>query len=66
MQPPLMFQVSEACKRLGIGRTLLYELLRDGQLIGVRIGRRTVIPAAELDRFASDLYDKARRAGEGA
>ena len=43
--------VEEACDRLGIGRTLGYELARRGELPGViRLGRRLLVSRPALDR----------------
>lgn len=43
--------VEEAAIRVGVGRTLAYQLVRSGQLPGVRLGRRWVIPVVALERF---------------
>ena len=42
--------IPEACEQLGIGRSHLYTLLRDG-LPSVRLGKSRRIPTAELDAF---------------
>ncbi len=39
----------------GIGHTTFYKLLRDGDLKGVKIGKRRFIRSTELDRFISEL-----------
>jgi excisionase family DNA binding protein len=50
----LLLTVSEAAKQLGIGRSLLYELLSDGQVESIHVGRLRRIPtdalAAYIDR----------------
>ncbi len=47
----LTYTVEEASDRLGIGRTLGYELARRGELPGViRLGRRLLVSRAALDR----------------
>jgi excisionase family DNA binding protein len=48
---PLAYSTTEAARLLGIGRTSLYGLLRSGQLRGVHLGRRLVIPRDELERL---------------
>ena len=40
--------VTKAAGQLGIGRTLLYDLIRRGILKPVKLGRRTVIPASQV------------------
>jgi excisionase family DNA binding protein len=52
---PLALCVEDAAEVLGIGRTLVFRLLRDGDLKAVRIGRRTLIPVRELEAFLARL-----------
>ena len=43
----LLLTVSEAAHRLGIGRSLLYELLTEGQIESIHVGRlRRIRPEA--------------------
>lgn len=48
---PLTVRVSTAVKLTGIPRTTLYELIRDGQIETVKIGRSTLIPYRCLRRL---------------
>lgn len=57
---PLMYQIPEACRLLGIGRTLLYELITNGKLTVVKLGARTLVPADELAKLAAELLAEAR------
>lgn len=57
---PLMYQIPEAARRLGIGRTMLYELLKTRSVAVVHIGRRALVPAAELQRLSEELITEAR------
>jgi excisionase family DNA binding protein len=52
---PLLLSIERAGKELGIGRSLLYELLGTHQLASVKIGRRRFIRRDELLRFVRDL-----------
>lgn len=45
---PLAYSVSEACRVSSLGRTRLYQLIREGRLEVRKIGKRTLIPAASL------------------
>ena len=45
----LLLTVEEAARRLGIGRTLAWQLVRDGQLPSVRLGRLVRVPARALE-----------------
>jgi excisionase family DNA binding protein len=48
---PSCFTVSEAAHYLRISRALLYQLIRSGRIKTVKIGARTIVRAAELERF---------------
>jgi excisionase family DNA binding protein len=52
----LLLTVCEAAQLLGIGRSLLYELLADGQVESIRVGRLRRIPADAL----ADYIDRQR------
>lgn len=54
-QRPLLHQVPDACRLLSVGRSTLYELIASGKLLSVTIGRRRLIAASEVERFAADL-----------
>ncbi len=51
---PLASTVQTACNRLGIGRTLLYDLLKQEKLKSIKLGRRTLIPESELQRLITE------------
>ena len=52
----LLLTVRDARSCLGnISHSRFYELIRDGQIRIVKIGRRTYITAAELARFVDSL-----------
>jgi excisionase family DNA binding protein len=53
--PPLANSIASTARRIGIGRTKVFELIRDGRLAAVRCGRRTLIPEAALQDFLSSL-----------
>ncbi len=66
MAERLLVPVNEAAELLGLGRTRTWMLAREGRLRVVRIGRRTLIPREELERFVRELQQEAegaRRAG---
>jgi excisionase family DNA binding protein len=52
---PLLISIERACEALGIGRSLVYELLGAQRLSSVKIGRRRFIPRDELLRFVREL-----------
>ena len=51
----LLLAKPDAAKRLGIGLTTLQKLLVAGEIRQVHIGRRALIPDAELQRYAASL-----------
>lgn len=60
MNEKLAVPVSEACERLGIGKTLFYDLVRGGDVRTFKIGTRTAVPVADLVAFME------RKLGEAA
>jgi excisionase family DNA binding protein len=48
----LFVSVQEATRQLGIGRTLMQELLDSGRIRSIRAGRRRLIPIDALREFA--------------
>lgn len=59
MQEQQLLRVSEACQRLAIGRSKLYELIRDGRLPVVHIGRSMRIPKVAIESFVDALVAEA-------
>lgn len=51
----LAYSPEEACRMLSIGRTVLFDLLRRGDITSVKVGRRRLIPAASLDAYLARL-----------
>jgi len=52
---PVLLPVEEAARALGVGRTQFFVLLREGRIRSVKVGRRTLIPMSEVQRFAEEL-----------
>lgn len=55
MPERLLRPLAEATQMLGIGRSTLYELISDGEIKTVKIGNRTLIAQAELERYVQSL-----------
>jgi excisionase family DNA binding protein len=47
--------VASAISLLGLGKTKLYELLGNGELEAIRVGRRTLILQASIDALVERL-----------
>lgn len=54
-EAPILLTVDEAAERLRIGRSLVYALMKEGELESVRIGRLRRIPVDALPRFLRRL-----------
>ena len=53
MQEKNLFGLQESSEALGVSRSLIRKLVRTGKLQSVRINRRVLIPAAEVQRLAT-------------
>jgi excisionase family DNA binding protein len=50
-EPPMLLRAAEAAKLLALGRTKVYELMANGSIPSVKIGRAVRIPRAGLERW---------------
>lgn len=55
---PLLLTVTQAACALGVGRIKLYELIKDGSLQPVHIGRSVRFPMEALVLFVGRLRDE--------
>lgn len=53
--PPILVTVQDAADLLGIGRTKLYELILNGEIRTVTIGRARRVPVAALHDYVRSL-----------
>ena len=53
--PALLITVDEAARRLGIGRSLAYQLVANGRLRSIHIGRLRRVPADAVPAFVASL-----------
>lgn len=51
---PLALSPRRAAECLGVGHDAVYQLLNEGRLRSVKLGRRRLIPVSELERFLSE------------
>lgn len=45
---PITISISDTKKATGLGRTKLYELINEGKLQTVKVGRRTLVKTASI------------------
>ena len=48
---PLAVSVKEAASLLGVGRSTVFELIREQRLASIKVGKRRLIPTEELEAF---------------
>lgn len=53
--PPVLYRVDEAAEALRISRSVIYELIRSGQLRTVKVGRRRLVPVQALEDYVASL-----------
>ncbi|HEL4830695.1 helix-turn-helix domain-containing protein [Listeria seeligeri] len=57
---PLLHRIPDACRRLSVSRTTLYELIKAGEIRSVKIGTRSLIPEVDLQRVLSSRLEAVR------
>lgn len=55
----LMHDIEGACAQTSLSRTTLYEEIKAGHITTVKVGRRTYITHAELERYVASLVGDA-------
>lgn len=56
---PLLLSIPEAAAELGLGRTKTYQLIDEGILETVNVGRRRLVPRDSLEAAVARLRDGA-------
>lgn len=49
----LAYSISEACRATSLGRTSIYARIKSKELSAIKVGGRTLIPAAALEALLS-------------
>jgi excisionase family DNA binding protein len=57
--PAVLYRVDEAAQALRLSRSLVYQLIRSGQLRTVKAGRRRLVPVEALAEYVATLRDAA-------
>ncbi len=53
----LLLRPEEVAKALGVGRTMVFELIRSGELRSVKIGKSRRIPTQAVREYVEGLGD---------
>ena len=61
----LAYGITDAAAALDLSRSRIYELIADGEIATCKIGKRTIIPAAELTAFL-ERHRVVRRSAKAA
>lgn len=56
----LLLTVEEAADRLGIGRSFMFELIRQGQVTSIRVGRLRRVPLEALTEYVAAMRRRAQ------
>lgn len=56
---PLFVHVNDGAKIIGAGRSKFYELVAEGKIPLVKLGRKSLVSVAALKEFAASLNTKA-------
>lgn len=57
-QDKLTYSINEVAAVLGVGRTTVYELIREHQLLSIKIGQRRLVARTDLEAFVTDLRER--------
>ena len=55
----LAFTINETANAIGVGRTKVYNLISEGKIPTIKIGKRTLVPADGLRAFMASLQEAA-------
>ncbi|GAB3914368.1 helix-turn-helix domain-containing protein [Kibdelosporangium lantanae] len=58
----VLLTVEEAAQRLGIGRTMMFKLVKAGEVASVTIGRLRRVPASAVRDYAAHLANQHQAA----
>ncbi|APY15171.1 helix-turn-helix domain-containing protein [Brucella sp. 10RB9214] len=61
MQDFSTLSIAQAARFLGIGRSTLYNLIKNGRLPVRKLGKRTLILRDDIDQFVASLPVKSPR-----
>ena len=59
---PMLYRVTDAMRLLNLSRTVIFDLLRSGQLRSVKVGACRLIPASAIRDYVAKLEQEASNA----
>lgn len=61
-QERLLSSVATTCRRLDLGKSLVYELMKSGRLEAVKVGSKTLITERSIRAFVAEVTGAAKEA----
>lgn len=55
MATKLLYRIPDVMAETGLGRSTIYELIADGRLESVKVGRSRLVPGDALEAFVAGL-----------
>ena len=49
--PPRLYGLNQVCDATGLGKTTVKNLIYEGELDSIRVGRRRLVPVESIDKF---------------
>jgi excisionase family DNA binding protein len=59
MTTKVAYTIAEVCAMASIGRTTVYQSIKEGQLRAIKLGRRTLILAEDLRKWLGEMPSAA-------
>ena len=53
-----LYTIKETQELLKVSRAKVYLLIKDGSILPIKLGKRTLFPESELHRFIEELKDR--------
>lgn len=61
MNDVLTLSIPDACKILGIGRSLFYQEISEGRIPVLKAGRRSLVKKSDLEKWIAGLPSRANK-----
>ena len=55
LQQPILLTIPDGCRLIGSCRTRMYEDIKHGHVVAVKLGRRTLLVRSSLEAYAASL-----------